>query len=253
MISKELFDIIVIAWIAMAILILPVLIKVTAPYGRHTKSSWGPMISNRLGWFIMELPALVIFSFFVLTGKNFTQTIIFIASVLWIIHYVNRTLIFPLRIRTRNKKMPLGIVAMAFFFNIVNGFINGYWLGYLALPYPESWLYNPRFVAGVILFITGFIINQYHDQLLIRLRKNSGSAYKIPFGWLFRYISCPNFFGEIIEWGGFALLTWCLPSFSFFLWSMVNLLPRAIDHHRWYKNTFPEYPKERKAVIPFLL
>lgn len=252
MISKELFDIIVIAWIAMAILIFPILLKVTAPYGRHTKSSWGPMISNRLGWFIMELPALAVFSFFVLTGKNLTQTIIFIASALWIIHYVNRTLIFPLRIRTSNKKMPLGIVAMAFFFNIINGFINGYWLGYLALPYPELWLYDPRFIIGIILFVTGFIINQYHDQLLIRLRKNSGTSYKIPFGGLFRYISCPNFFGEIIEWGGFALLTWCLPSFSFFLWSIVNLLPRAIDHHRWYKNTFADYPKERKAMIPFL-
>jgi 3-oxo-5-alpha-steroid 4-dehydrogenase 1 len=253
MISREFFDIMVIAWIGIAILIFPVLLQITAPYGRHTKSSWGPMISNRLGWFIMELPALALFSFFVLTGKNLSQIIILIASALWITHYVNRTLIFPLRIRTGKKKMPFSIVAMAFFFNIVNGFLNGYWLGHLSLPYPASWLYDPRFVAGVILFITGFIINQYHDHLLIRLRKSSATSYKMPHGGLFRYVSCPNFFGEVVEWGGFALLTWCLPTFSFFIWTFVNLIPRAIDHHRWYKITFTDYPPNRKAVIPFLV
>jgi len=253
MISREIFDIIVIAWIGIAILIFPILLKVTAPYGRHATTSWGPMISNRLGWFLMELPALALFSFFILTGKNLHQLVIPVASALWVAHYINRTLIFPLRIKTGNKKMPLGIVAMAFFFNIVNGFINGYWLGHLSPPYAESWLYDPRFIIGIILFITGFIINQYHDHLLIRLRKSSGTSYKIPYGGLFRYISCPNFFGEMIEWGGFALLTWCLPSFSFFLWTVVNLLPRAIDHHRWYKSTFPDYPANRKAVIPFLV
>jgi 3-oxo-5-alpha-steroid 4-dehydrogenase 1 len=253
MISREFFDILVISWIGIAVVIFPLLFKITAPYGRHTKSNWGPMISNRLGWFLMELPALVLFSFFILTGKNLGQLVILAASTLWVAHYINRTLIFPLRIKSSNKKMPLTIVALAFFFNIVNGFINGYWLGHLSPPYAESWLYDPRFITGIILFVAGFIINQYHDHLLIRLRKSSGTSYKIPYGRLFRYISCPNFFGEIIEWGGFAILTWCLPSFSFFLWTVVNLLPRAVDHHRWYKSNFPEYPKERKAVIPFLL
>jgi len=253
MITKELFDIITLTWIGVAILIFPVVLRITAPYGRHTQKNWGPMVNNRLGWFIMELPALVVFSLFVFSGSNFGEIIITIASFLWITHYVNRTLIFPLRIKTSSKKMPSIIVGLAFFFNVVNGFINGYWLGYLSLPYPESWFYDPRFVTGLILFITGFFINQYHDNLLINLRKSNGVAYKIPFGGLFRYISCPNFFGEIIEWGGFALLTWCLPSLSFFIWTAVNLIPRAIDHHRWYKKTFAGYPTNRKAVIPFVL
>lgn len=253
MISKELFDIVVLAWIGIAVLLFPVLLKITAPYGRHTQKNWGPMIDNRLGWFLMEFPALAVFSFFVFSGDNFGEMIITTASFLWVTHYVNRTLIFPMRIKTNRKRMPLSIVGMAFFFNIINGYINGYWLGSLSLPYPESWFYDFRFVAGLMLFIAGFFINQYHDHLLIRLRKSNGADYKIPFGGLFRFISCPNFFGEIIEWGGFALLTWCLPSFSFFLWTLVNLLPRAIDHHRWYKKTFADYPKNRKAIIPFLL
>jgi hypothetical protein len=48
------------------------------------------------------------------------------------------------------------------------------------------------------------------------------------------------------------LLTWCLPSLSFFIWTFVNLVPRAVDHHRWYKNNFKDYPVKRKAVFPFI-
>nr|NQU91284.1 DUF1295 domain-containing protein [Bacteroidota bacterium] len=167
--------------------------------------------------------------------------------------YVNRTLIFPLRIRTNSKKMPLAIVGMAFFFNLDNGFLNGYWLGVLSPPYPAGWIWDPRFIIGVALFITGFWINLYHDNLLIRLRKNNGTAYKIPQGGLFKYISCPNFFGEIIQWGRFALFTWCLPSLAFFIWTVVNLIPRAIHHHRWYNAQFKNYPEYRKAIVPLFL
>ena len=141
----------------------------------------------------------------------------------------------------------------ALFFNLMNGFINGYWFGHLAPDYPLNWFIDFRFIGGLSLFITGFILNQYHDNILIDLRKNSTTGYKIPKGGLFKYISCPNFMGEIIEWFGFALMTWCLPTLSFFLWTMVNLIPRALDHHSWYLKTFADYPKNRKAIFPFVL
>jgi steroid 5-alpha reductase family enzyme len=141
----------------------------------------------------------------------------------------------------------------AFFFNLVNGFINGYWFGRFSEGYDTSWFSDPRFILGIILFGLGYFVNQYHDRILINLRKNTKTGYVIPEGGLFKYISCPNFFGEMIEWAGFAVITWCLPSLSFFVWTFANLVPRAIDHHRWYKNTFPDYPAERKAIIPFIL
>lgn len=253
MVLKDTFQIIVLVWIGIAVLLFPVLLNITAPYGRHSKKSWGPMISNRLGWFFMELPALVIFGFLIIRGGGIKNQVVFIAFLLWTIHYVNRTLIFPLRIKTRNKKMPLAIVGMALFFNLVNGSINGYGLGYMTPDYPEYWISSPRFIIGILLFITGFYINIYSDNYLIELRRKNTVEYAIPQGGLFRFISCPNFMGEIMEWGGFALLTWCLPTLSFFVWTAVNLIPRALDHHKWYKNYFPDYPKNRKAVVPFLI
>jgi len=253
MLQKESFNLFVLIWIGIAVLLFPVLLRITAPYGRHAKKSWGPMINNRMGWFVMELPALVLFGFFVLRGGGIENRIVFIAFLLWTAHYVHRTLLFPLRIKTNHNNMPLAIAGMAFFFNLVNGFINGYGLGYLTPSYPDSWVSDPRFIVGLLLFIAGFALNLYSDTYLINLRQEKGSRYKIPQAGLFRYVSCPNFLGEIIEWGGFALLTWCLPTFSFFVWTAFNLIPRALDHHRWYRSHFPEYPNERKAVFPFIL
>ena len=103
------------------------------------------------------------------------------------------------------------------------------------------------------MFVTGVIINLQSDHILISLRKGNEKGYKIPYGGLFKYISCPNHFGEMVEWIGFAIMAWSLPAFSFALWTIANLLPRAMSHHRWYKAYFEDYPKGRRAAIPFLV
>jgi protein-S-isoprenylcysteine O-methyltransferase Ste14 len=149
--------------------------------------------------------------------------------------------------------MPVSVMLMGVSFNLMNGFLIGYWFGYLSPQYSLNWLSDPRFITGTILFVVGFITNICSDQRLINLRKGGRTGYYIPYGGLFRYISCPNFFGEILEWTGYALLTWCLPALSFLLWTIFNLVPRALDHHRWYIKTFPDYPAGRKAILPFIL
>ncbi len=253
MISHENFNLFCWIWIGIGIIVFPVLLKVTQPYGKHAKNSWGPMINNRLGWLLMELPALLVFGFFLSYSDDFKNRMVLIAALLWGLHYIHRSLIFPFRIKTKGKKMPVIIVFSAVIFNVINGFFNGYWLSHFA-PEPKLiGLSMIHLVIGTILFVSGFLINQYHDWLLIHLRKNRETGYKIPFGGLFRYISCPNYFGEIISWLGFFIITLGLPAFSFFIWTMVNLLPRALDNHRWYKKQFPGYPVKRKAIIPFIM
>ena len=249
--SENLFTILVLIWIGVALVTFPFLLKIRTPYGRHTTKGWGPMIDNKLGWFIMEFPTLALFVYFYLTGpleKDIYKWIIFSVFTL---HYVNRIFIFPFRTRTKNKKMPLVIALSAVFFNLVNGSINGYWLGWFAEPYDQIALLH--FIPGIIIFITGFSINQYADNKLINLRKKGDTGYYIPKGGLFNYISCPNFFGEIIEWTGFAIMAWSLPAFSFMIWTMANLIPRAINHHQWYKEKFDNYPDKRKAIIPYVV
>jgi steroid 5-alpha reductase family enzyme len=141
---------------------------------------------------------------------------------------------------------------MAFIFNSLNGFINGYGVFNL-VKYDFNWLTSWQFITGVLLFISGFIINKTADEKLRRLRDGNREEYVLPRGWLFEYISCPHYFGEIIEWGGWAIITWSLPGLAFFVFTFSNLFPRAVTSHRWYKMHFQDYPSGRKAVIPFLI
>ncbi|MCH2023161.1 MAG: DUF1295 domain-containing protein [Saprospiraceae bacterium] len=250
--SNATFQYIVYCWIGLAIITFFSLFFVTAPFGRHSSKNWGPMINARLGWMIMELPSPLILSYFFFSGKTSPNTVTLVFWSLWMLHYFNRTVIYPIRQRDHSKKMPVMIMGSAIFFNIMNGFVNGYFLGNYADLYHESWFGSPQFIIGTFVFLSGVFINIKSDNILLNLRKPGETAYKIPEGGLFKYISCPNLFGEIIEWAGFAIMVWALPALSFAVWTFANLAPRAIAHHKWYLNKFDEYPKERKAFIPFL-
>jgi 3-oxo-5-alpha-steroid 4-dehydrogenase 1 len=241
-------------WIALAIAVHITMFFITAPFGRHTTDRWGVLINNKLGWFVMELPSLLIMCYFLFFGSYSFQSYVWILFVLWMLHYTNRTLIYPLRIKGTDKKMPLVIALNAVVFNLMNAGLNGYFLAELAHPsaYSFAWLTSPTFIVGAFLFITGMAINLKADNTLINLRKPGETGYKIPRGFLFDYISSPNLFGEIVEWVGFAVMAWNLPACSFMIWTMANLIPRAKNHHDWYHRQFPDYPKERKAVIPFI-
>ena len=103
------------------------------------------------------------------------------------------------------------------------------------------------------MFIIGMFINQQSDRILFNLRKPGETGYKIPMGGMYRYISCPNYFGELLEWVGWAVLTWSLPGAVFALWTAANLVPRALSHHRDYQRRFDNYPADRKAIIPMVL
>lgn len=237
-------------WIAIAILTFVSLQYVTAPFGRHTHEKWGPSINNKWGWFMMELPSLGIMAYFFVSGSQNWASFVWILFVLWLIHYFNRTLIFPLRIKSTPKKMPLLIVGSAIFFNVINAGLNGYFLSECFHLYDETWLFSLHFWIGLFLFLSGISINWKSDNILIRLRNFGDTGYYIPKGFLFNYVSSPNLFGEIIEWIGFAVMAWNLPALSFAVWTVANLVPRAKRHHEWYQLNFKEYPQERKILIP---
>ncbi len=255
MIDLHTFYLLTWIWIGLAVVIFLVLLtgRITAPYGRYTREGWGAFIGNRAAWVIMEIPSLLLFSFFFLSGPVPHDAITWLFFAMWVFHYANRSLIYPFRTRTREKKMPLSVMFMGMFFNLVNASLNGYYLGYIMPVYPEGWWKDPRFLAGFVIYFTGVVINWWADGRLISLRRDNGKEYAIPYGGMFRWVSCPNYLGEMMEWSGFALMAWNLPALSFAVWTVANLLPRALNHHRWYKKHFPEYPADRKAVFPFLL
>jgi len=234
----------------MAGVVFILLFFINAPYGRHVRRGWGPTIPNQLGWLVMEAPAALLFAVFYFVGDAPRSLPLIIFLILWEAHYFHRAFIYPFRIADGRKKMPVSIVAMAIVFNSGNAYLNGRYLFTLSDSYPQSWLGDPRFIAGLLLFVSGYALNRWADRALRGLRPPGEMGYKIPEGGLFKWVSCPNYLGEIIEWIGWALATWSFSGLSFAAWTIANLAPRARAHHNWYRAEFPEYPHERSALVP---
>ena len=239
-------------WLTLAAIVFLILIFVKAPYGRHKTKGWGVEISAKKGWIIMEsIPAVLLAAILVL-GHNRDLVVLFFWAI-WTAHYVNRAWAWPNRAKLDQKLMPLSVVILAVIFNTINCLLNGIWLFDLSGGYELSWVTDPRFIFGVVIFFFGMIINIKSDDILFSLRDDGSTGYKIPRGGLFEKVSSPNYLGEIIEWFGFAIATWSLAGFTFAIWTFCNLAPRAFAHHRWYKQEFSDYPENRKALIPFVI
>ncbi len=244
------FNTICFVWAITAVITFIFLKYVNAPYGRHIVKGWGPTLSNKFGWIFMELPSFAIILYFFLVSNQ--SAFASMLSLLWLVHYFNRSFIYPLRIKTKGKEIPLIIVVAAIFFNLINATLNGYYLATFETYSDHSFL-EWNFLSGLVLFVIGFMVNQISDHKLINLRKPGESGYKIPYGFLFNYISCPNHLGELVQWLGFALMAWNYPAICFFIWTAANLVPRSKEHHKWYSENFKDYPKNRKALIPGFL
>jgi len=188
--------------------------------------------------------------FFVGTYNSTNTALVFL--LMCMAHYVQRSFIYPFLRRGHGKRMPLYIVVSGCLFNSVNGYLNGRYLFEFSGGYPNEWLTNLRFLLGASLFTIGYIINRHADWILRGLRKPGESGYNIPYGGLYRWISCPNYLGELLIWIGWAVATWSFPGLAFAVWTAANLVPRAWSHHKWYRVHFDDYPSERKALFPLL-
>jgi 3-oxo-5-alpha-steroid 4-dehydrogenase 1 len=152
--------------------------------------------------------------------------------------------------RPSGKTFPMLLVGFAIAFNLLNGYNNGTAL--VAAGLQDAALATPHFLGGAVLLVSGFAIHFHADRTIRRLRKPGESSYGIPRGGLFRWVTSPHYLGEILQWTGWAILTWSLAGLAFALFTVCNLLPRALSNHRWYRQQFPDYPRERRILVPYL-
>jgi len=294
-----------------------------APFGRFATPHSVLSIDGVKSWIVMELfsPLSFLVTAYLhpfsptipLTLPSFSSSPAFgikppfILTALYLIHYLNRALISPLRSPSRSKS-HLVVVACAIAFNLPNGFLLAAYLtsASTASYLTQNGLSSPRFWTGVAIWALGFVGNVYHDELLLNIRRKAiakGKAkelengqpapqphYAIPHGGLYSIISFPNYFCEWVEWFGFALAASPIPDFAllpaaeallaaargaqftemgrlltpfvdsvsppwvFLFVEITTMVPRAVRGHRWYHQRFKEsYPRERRAVIPWLL
>ena len=246
------YNSLIVAWFVLGAIVFISLFFIVAPYGRHTRKGWGYSVNNTLAWIVMEAPSPIVFAIMFIIGDVKINAVMLVFLALYEAHYIHRAFIYPFSLRGADKRMPLSIISFGFLFNIMNAYINGRYLFKFSGGYANSWMLDPRFILGIALFVMGYVINRQADFDLRELRKDGNSGYKISYSRFYRMVSSPNYLGEIMIWTGWALATWSLPGLAFAFWTVANLLPRARANHEWYKATFPDYPPERKALLPHI-
>lgn len=238
--------------LVLALITACALILHEAPYGRYSDyKSWFPLndfrINPRIAWFLQESPSFLI-PLIIWRQPSFTVNALLL--MLFLIHYFHRTFVYSFLMHGSNKQGAFVFIS-AFIFCTYNGYMQSKYL--LVTKYPDHWIYGWKCVIGLALFFFGMFVNIHSDYILRFLRKPGETGYKIPRGGMFNYVSGANYLGEIIEWLGYAVACWSLPAFAFAMYTISNIAPRAFHHHRWYHAKFEDYPKERKALIPFLI
>ena len=222
-----------------------------APYGRYGKPWWaGPSLRSRAAWVLMELPQPLGMAVCFALATRRAETGTLVLGAMWMLHYAYRVLVYPFI--PRSSSMSLFVVLLGMILNVGFGYLNGRWLFALGPARGSEWLYDPRFLIGAGLFFGGLALSASSDLILRSLRKPGETGYRIPTRGAFRYVSSPNYLGELLEWAGWALATFSWAGLALWAVSAANLVPRAVRNHRWYKRQFPEYPPERHALVPLL-
>ena len=236
---------------------------VDAGYGKMRSEKWGPAISNKVGWLLMECPVFFVmlylyFKSFPLYGGVTKQAPYWLFFLFFEFHYFQRSFVFPFLLKGKSK-MPLIIMLLSVVWNLINGYIQGFWLFHLAPQYyPElyttSWVTTPQFIIGTVIFLTGWIINMHSDHVIRHLREPGDTNHYLPKKGLYKYVTSANYLGEITEWLGFAILTWSLAGLLFFWFSCCNLVPRSNAIYKKYEEEFPDEfdRKKLKRIIPFI-
>jgi 3-oxo-5-alpha-steroid 4-dehydrogenase 1 len=234
---------------------------VKSPYGRFSTDKAKFNLQPQFGWFLMELPATLSFLFFYFQGQNSFELVPLIFLGIWLLHYGNRGFVFPMLMRVaKGEKGSFGIIIVVSGWAVtaIHGYLNAVFISHLSEQMTNDWLSDPRFIFGVLLWATGYTLNIYSDSIVRNLRSKEEVAkgernYRIPQGGLFKYVTCPSYFSELISFTGFALATWSLGALFVLGVSAANLIPRAFQTHAWYQEKFPDYPKNRKVIFPGIL
>jgi 3-oxo-5-alpha-steroid 4-dehydrogenase 1 len=208
----------------------------------------------------MELPATVSFLLFFALGPRRADPTPLVLLAIWLIHYGNRGFFFPLSMRVaRGEAGTFSAVVLltGCLVTTLHGYLHATFFTRLGPRYDASWLADPRFVVGVVVWAAALALNVWSDATIRQLRTREELAsgvkvYRVPQGGLFRYVTCPSYLTELGAWAGFALFTWSLASVFILVVSAANLVPRAWATHAWYRAQFPDYPRQRRALIPFL-
>ena len=250
----ESFEMLLWLMTAMAVVVFVSLYFVDAGYGKMISPKWGWAVNNKVAWVLMEAPVFFVMLYFWLTAGDMWAVAPLAMFLLFELHYFQRSFVFPFLLKGKSK-MPVAIMTMGIIFNCINGYIQGMWIFRLSgNMYTAEWLTSPQFIIGAVIFFVGLAINWHSDYVIRHLRKPGDTRHYLPQKGMYRYVTSANYFGEIVEWAGFAVLTWSFAGLVFLIWTCANLVPRANSiYHKYEKEFADEFDsKKLKRVFPYL-
>lgn len=237
-----------------AVIVFIALYFVKAGYGIFRTKHWGFSINNKVAWVLMEAPVFIVMLYMWTSNGASTALPAFLAFLLFELHYFQRSFVFPLMMKG-NSRMPIAIMAMGIVFNVINGLL----IGTSLFVFPPSqfnegavYLTHPTAIAGIIVFFCGMGINIHSDHVIRHLRQPGDTRHYLPQKGFYRYVTSANYFGELVEWTGFALFCSTPAAWLFVVWTAANLVPRAAAIHKRYREEFGDAVGNRKRVIPFV-
>ena len=212
---------------------------------RYSKFRGKSGISSRAGMFFIyfiPLLAALAFSRSYLTQPSLLQAILLLAVLG---HFAKRCLeVLFLHKYSGPMDIFTTLSITGFYALVAAGIVS---LNAAPLTRPDS-----LFWLGTLLFASGEALNFWHHKLLADLR-GAGSEYVLPRGGWFERVACPHYLFELLAWLGIALLSRHLFAYIAFAGMFGYLLARSLKTLSWYRAKFPDFPKERKALIPWLL
>ena len=113
-------------------------------------------------------------------------------------------------------------------------------------------------VASIGLFLYAWYHQFQSNLILSNLRRNKTGTivtqkHLLPTGGYFEYLSAPHMFFEIVMYVALYILLFGNTSFVYvLLWVLTNQIENSWLCHKWYLETFKDYPEQRKAIIPLV-
>ncbi len=211
---------------------------------RYSKFGTEKGVPSKTGMAILYFLPVVIVTVCALPYLSHASTIQWIVYGALMLHFVKRTLevLFVHKYSGSIQPFTFGVIVSAY--ALMGGMIS--WLNARPIPAADFWFY-----AGLILYLSGEAGNFYHHKLLAKLREKEG-GYHLPRGGWFEYATCPHYFFELLGWLGIALMSRHLFTVLTFVAMFGYLVARSVKTRQWYLERFPQYPKERKFMIPFI-
>lgn len=220
------------------------------PYGRtyiRGKSVLKVEVPDRIAFILVHSSGLIIFM--ILFWKCKYTNMLSFPAIIYIIHYAHRVGVYPFSRSLKSKPWPLESVL---YYSLVNC-ITGYTIAFMIIFDYKALALFVKILLTVLVGLSAFCA-AVHDYQLSFLRAAGDSGYRIPSGLCFKWVSCPNYEFEMLQWIFYACYFHLgTPVISFVLWQFANLSARSKSSHEAYQKIFlSKYPEKRTAMIPFL-